>query len=397
MSAIDAPNLANPAEKTNPPAVDVPAANVRTLQRVAPHVVNVNARLSDSLPGFDAHNLPLVDFLALVSRLSTIPITIDADALAAMGQSPNVPVQVHLEKTNVADLLESALEPLRLGYQVREGQVIVGSPPAEKLRQVKYAVGDLIGDDPQALQQLAKLVQRMIAPGSWQSSGGRATMNAKGESARGRARRAVPRRNSYVLRKTAHRSRPAAKEPPRSGAVCADFAKPARTNAVAAASDRELLHVPCPFPRWRSGWAARPGPRCWWITRRSVRQEMTAESECSIVAMKKPLSGVLDELLKPLDLTWRVIDDHTLFVTTPQEAAARMDVEFYPVRELAADAAGHAFIGEIAGQVAPQLWGNLPEQGAMYFDAPGRTLVVRAPQRVQWQVETILTARRSQK
>ena len=394
--AIDAPNLANTAEKTNPPAVDIPAANVRTLQRVAPHLVNVNARLSDALPGFDAHNLPLVDFLALVSRLSTVPITIDADALAAMGQSPNVPVQVHLEKTNVADLLESALEPLRLGYQVREGQLIVGSPPAEKLRQVKYAVGDLIGDDPQALQQLAKLVQRMIAPGSWQSSGGRATMNAKGGALV--VEQDEPSHGEILT--FCEKLRIARGLPQKSRLDPARFALISRSQAhkrCYSGQSPRTFTCPCHFPRWRSGWVARPEPRCWWITRRWRAQEMTTESECSIVVTKKPLSVVLDELLPPLDLTWRVIDDHTLFITTPQEAAARMDVEFYPVRELAADAAGHAFIGEIAGQVAPQLWGNLPEQGVMYFDAPGRTLVVRAPQRVQWQVETILTARRPQK
>ncbi|HMC09764.1 MAG TPA: hypothetical protein VKH44_00680, partial [Pirellulaceae bacterium] len=396
MPAIDAPNLANTAEKSNPPAVDAPAANVRTLQRVAPHLVNVNARLSDSLPGFDAHNLPLIDFLALVSRLSTIPITIDADALAAMGQSPNVPVQVHLEKTNVADLLESALEPLRLGYQVREGQVIVGSPPTEKLRQVKYAVGDLIGDDPQALQQLAKLVQRMIVPGSWQSSGGRATMNAKGGALV--VEQDEPA-NGEILT-FCEKLRIARGLPQKSRLDPARFALVSRNQRAQTLLQRPVtsnFYTPVPFSTVAK-WLSRTTGAMLLVDHAALaRQEMTAESECSIVAMKKPLSGVLDELLKPLDLTWRVIDDHTLFVTTLQEAAARMDVEFYPVRELASDAAGHALIGEIAGQVAPQLWGNLPEQGAMYFDAPGRTLVVRAPQRVQWQVETILTARRSQK
>ena len=105
---------------------------------------------------------------------------------------------------------------------------------------------------------------------------------------------------------------------------------------------------------------------------------MTADSECSIVAVNKPLAGMLDELLQPLDLTWRAIDDRTLDISTPQDAAAQMDVEFYPARSPDADMAGHAIIAEIAAKVAPQLWGNRPEQGAMYFDTPGRTLVVRA-------------------
>ena len=178
--AIDLSAVAKTPEKSDPPAADAAAAvNLRTLQRVQPRIVNVNARLSDAVTGFESHGLPLADFLALVSRLSSISITIDADALAALGQSPLVPVQVRLDKTNVADLLDAALEPLRLGYEVRDGQLIVGYPSPEKLRQVKYAVPDLVGDDAQAFQQLATVVERMIAPTSWQSCGGRGTMNAK--------------------------------------------------------------------------------------------------------------------------------------------------------------------------------------------------------------------------
>jgi hypothetical protein len=396
--AIDMSAVAKVPEKTEPPAADAAAAaNLRTLQRVQPRIVNVNARLSDAVTGFESHGMPLADFLALVSRMSSISITIDADALAALGQSPLAPVQVRLDKTNVADLLDTALEPLRLGYEVRDGQLIVGYPPPEKLRQVKYAVPDLVGDDAQALQQLATVVERMIAPASWQSSGGRGMMNAKSgalviaqsEPAHGeiltfceklRAARGLPLKSHFDPARFALATRTDRAQPLLERTITANFYTPTPLAAV-------------------TKWLQRSTGATILVDHAALaRQETTADSECSVVAVKKPLSGLLDDLLTPVDLAWRVIDERTVVITTVQDAAEHMELEFYPARDLAADAAaGQSMISQIAATVSPQLWGPGPEKAAMFFDAPGRTLIVRAPQRVQLQVETLLTTRRSQK
>src|SRR5262249_21163773 len=66
----------------------------RTLQRVPPRMVNVAARLATPIRGVEVRSHPLADFLALASDLSTIPITLDVDALLEMGQSPSTPVSV---------------------------------------------------------------------------------------------------------------------------------------------------------------------------------------------------------------------------------------------------------------------------------------------------------------
>ena len=58
------------------------------------------------------------------------------------------------------------------------GQVIVTSPAEyrETLRRVRYTVADLTGEDKAAVAQLAALVRRLVAPESWQSAGGRGTI-----------------------------------------------------------------------------------------------------------------------------------------------------------------------------------------------------------------------------
>ncbi len=76
----------------------------------------------------------------------------------------------------------------------------------------------------------------------------------------------------------------------------------------------------------------------------------------------------------------------------------RMDVEFYPVRDLAIDnAAGYSLVQRISSKVQPDTWGEDPAKGAIYFDIPGRTLIVRAPQNVQGAVEDILASLRKRK
>ena len=168
-----------PAVPSSTPARSGAAASrpARTLQRVPPRVVNVATRMAMPIRGFEVRGQGLADFVALVSDASTIPITLDADALLAFGQSPSARVSVKLTDTTVSDLLDAALEPLHLGYQVRDGQLIVGYPPQEKSRQVRYAVSDLAADDA-ALGELAALVRRMIAPESWQQSGGKGSIVA---------------------------------------------------------------------------------------------------------------------------------------------------------------------------------------------------------------------------
>ncbi len=158
-----------------PPEPTAPAAALptKTLQRVAPRPVNVDAHLADTLSGIEVRQMPLWAYFDLVSELSSIPITLDAEAVTELGQSASVPVRVKLGETTVAGALDAVLEPLHLGYQVHDGQLVVGYSPQENMRQVRYAVGDLTDSDDQALAELAALVRRMVAPESWQQAGGK--------------------------------------------------------------------------------------------------------------------------------------------------------------------------------------------------------------------------------
>jgi hypothetical protein len=122
-------------------------------------------------------------------------------------------------------------------------------------------------------------------------------------------------------------------------------------------------------------------------------QGISAESECTAAVVDQPLAELIEKLAASLDLTWRAIDERTIEITSKPAAAARMDVEFYPVARMASDAgAAQSLIRNIQAKVAPQLWGDKPQQGTIVFDSASKALLVRAPQRVQAEVEALLNS-----
>ncbi len=179
-------NSDSAASNTDRPKADRPLAvangTLRSLQRVPPRQVNTEARLADPLAALDVQNMPLWHYLDMLAELSTVPITLDAEALEDLGQSPAAPVEVKLEKTTIGSALTAALEPVKLGYQIRDGQLVVGYPAPDKMRQVRYALGDLTESNGQGLSQLAALVEQMVAPASWQTAGGKATLTTDGDA-----------------------------------------------------------------------------------------------------------------------------------------------------------------------------------------------------------------------
>ncbi|HEY2761468.1 MAG TPA: hypothetical protein VGI75_12015, partial [Pirellulales bacterium] len=323
-----------------------------------------------------------------------IPITIDADALLNLGQSAAVPVTVRLSDTTVAEALKSALDPLKLGYQVRDGQLIIGYPQQDGLRQVRYAVTDL-ASDAAALQELAALVRRMVAPSSWQQSGGKGTIVAangallvnQDESAHAailnfceklRTARGLPLKSHLDPARFTLLTREDRAHALLSQTMSANFATPQPISTVA----------------W---WLHQKLGASFVVDRQSLAaDEISDESDCVGMVIAKPLSTLLDDLTGSAGLTWRAIDEKTVEITTAASATQQMDVEFYPVAGLAADdQSSNKLIAEIETKLAAKAWGNAADQAVIRYDMPSNMLIVRAPQRLEAHIEAYLAEQRS--
>ena len=140
--------------------------------------MDVTARLAGPLRGLEVTDMPLVKAVDLLAAISTTPITLDADAMLQLGVTPGDPISLRLDSTTVGDALQAAAAEHGLAAIVDGGQVIVTSPAdyRETLRKVRYTVADLTGEDKASVAELAALVRLLVAPESWQSGGGRGTI-----------------------------------------------------------------------------------------------------------------------------------------------------------------------------------------------------------------------------
>jgi hypothetical protein len=394
MSAANSTNTTPaqaPAVVANQPA-DRPAP--RSLQRVAPRLRNVKARLAETIPGLTVKNISLADFLSLISELSTIPIAVDADALLEMGRTSNVAVQLNSETSSYAELIEAAIEPLKLSTQASAGQLIVGYPQEQNLRTANYTVTDLVGNDPEALTELAALVQELVAPQTWKPAGGTGALSLASGAFKAEQTDSV--HNQLIV--FCEKLRIARGLPQKSKFDPSRFLLATRTEKAQALLNRPVtINFGAPDQlAVVAKWLQQATGATILIDHAALAQDETSDqSECTVVAVKKPFAAVLDDLLNPAELTWRAIDDRTIEITTRRAAASRFEIEFHPTREVAANAGGAEMLAaQIKSQIEPTLWTSQSTQAVIHFDAPSRTFIVRAPQKVQVQIERFLAAPR---
>ena len=195
-------------------------------KKLPPAAVDVAARMADALPGIELTDLPLARAVDLLAAVSTLPITLDPDAMRQLGVSPRDPISLRLDSTTIGQALQAVAAKRGLAVTVDNGQVILTLPAEERetLRTVPYTVSDLTGDDKAAVAEFAALVRRFVAPESWREAGGRGTVEPKERSADGDAN---PRRSlagAGVLRKASQRQEQAAAQPRSARAVHADDA-----------------------------------------------------------------------------------------------------------------------------------------------------------------------------
>jgi hypothetical protein len=350
----------------------------------------VAERLNDRIVAIDCKDILLKDFLDLMTGLSTIPISLDPDALALVRVSPRTPVTVQQKDATVTQVLAAALSPLRLATVTVGSQLVVTRPPASdgELRTLAHPVDDLVGTDPAELTRLAELIVQGHEPLSWEASGGKGVLREEMPNLviqhedtlifralvfcdRLRVARKLPPRSNFdpALFSLEPRLSRAAK--PLSKPVTLNFLQPAAfTQIVDELSDVAGLNILIDWPALAElGWSP--------------------DAETTLTANNEPVADVLGKLLRPMDLAYRVIDGVTIQVTTPTALATRLDVEFYAVGDLLSGEDGpEEFLTRVRSELGePELAGAV-----LRLDSASKHLIAALPQPQQRKLADLLKA-----
>ncbi|MFO0869406.1 MAG: hypothetical protein U0935_10790 [Pirellulales bacterium] len=394
------PSATTPPAEAEEPASTLPgeggSAGPAEPEIVRPRMreIDLPARLADPLGKLKIKDMPLTDLLQLMSDLSTIPFSLDTDALRSRWIPVTAPVSVDLEQTTVRGALVQALEPWKLGLLVSDGQVRITHAGAAEMRRRTHDVSDLAARDPQQLEMLSQWIQDWIEPESWQEAGGQGKLQIERFSLVVDHRDAVHFQLLYLCDKL----RAARQLPPRgkySPGLLAPASLPGRARAA--------LETPIRLNFNRSTRLTQILARLGQVAGVTIVVDWQAVHEAgwNPAAMAKlsvdgvPLAETLTRLLGPRDLTFRTLDDQTVEVTTPAAVERHLEWEAYPLADLVANGQDpQPLLEQLQDAIGANHFRALGGLGSLRFDPVSRCLLVALPEPQQRRVFSWLAQRR---
>ena len=269
------------------------------------------------------------------------------------------PISLEIGRATVGKALEEITAGRNMAAVVTGGQVVLTSTAEhrERLRLIRYAVADLTGGDARAAAGLAALVQEFVVPESWQSNGGRGTVEAAPDALRItqtgqvhyqaivfceklRVARGLPTKSRFDPKKFILTTRTA-----RAKEVLSHIIGVHANTPTSLASILEQFKQP-------------PGTEIL-IDRPALAAEGLSENVAGKFKVESlPQGEALRQLLEPIGLAWRAVDATTLQITTQKALAARREVEFYRVGSLLAGKPPTALIEQIKTALPGVAWGE---------------------------------------
>lgn len=353
--------------------------------------VDVHARLADPIGRFRCDRLPLFKFSALISQLSTLTITLDADSLADAAVSLDAPISVDFRDGNIANLLTNALDEHKLAYEIAGDQLVIGNcrPDQEELTQKRHDIRTLVQSGCTAAD-LDRLVQIVVFPGTWEAAGGAGKVSAASDALTITHLPVVHRRVADLLERLQLARSSSTRD--------SDLRLKTRLSKVDGKLSRRFLttfHRPTSIIQIFKHLETRGTATILVDWRSLLEAGVPPTAETTLSLDNQPLSVALGELLSPLGLGYRIVGDGKLEVLSLADLRSRQDVEFYPVSDLAENAAeGTELLGRIRAELL--LPAKAPDAaGVLLFDVPSRSLIARQPFDVHARLAALLAAWRA--
>jgi hypothetical protein len=354
---------------------------------------NAAEQLALQVDSLRLSDVPLARFVDVLSRMAGVPIALDGQSLELAGVSPRQPISVSVENIAIEKILQDALSKRRLTLLAHEGTMRITLRNAQQRRTIDYQLSDLCPGGDAA--PLAELIERFVAPTSWQPAGGKGTIAMDGTTLH--IEQAQSAHHEILIfcerlrlaRGLALRSRyPAA----RLSIVPPQTALAGKLHARTTFTFLPWTPLGDIFRHWEetSGftilvdWAA------------LANQELAPWSPAACSVVHRTWNEALDHVLAPLELAWWAVDPETLQITTREALDHIQRIEFHFVpQSLQEQFASKDALIEALQNEAPQAddsGGTHSVSLHMEFDEPsGRLLVRGSPLAQQYLIGRLTT------
>jgi hypothetical protein len=375
-------------EPSRESATDVslpPPDRERTLQvRLGPmpNVVRITSaeRLALRVDSLNLSDVPLVRFVDILSDMAGVAVTIDPVVLELAGVSPLAAVSVQANDTTIERLLGDALSPHGLVLVEREGAPVIALNGGEHWRSVEHEVKDLVrGAD---AKEIANLIKRFVAPGTWQQPGSKEIVAVDGTKLRIKQAESVHREivvfceRLRLARGLAFRSRY-----PSEGISIVSAWDATRTKLAKRTTFTFLPWTP--LADVLRHWSDSSGLTILGDWSALAEAGLAPSSPISCSAIDRSWVKALDGILKPLGLAWWPVDGETIQITRPDQLDEILRVEFYEVPQSLRDqfAGDEALLESLGDDLRERTDAAQLASKAISWklDAPSGRLIVLAP------------------
>jgi hypothetical protein len=375
-----------------PPMADIEPTEAGPA-RPARRVVNTAERLADTIEEIKFDDTPLNDFLRFVADFSTIPITLDADALQWLDATPHTPVSAHQKSATVQDLVQSVVESVGLTTQVVDDQLLV-TLPEHGIHEVLYAIKDLTESNAER-QALARLLADLVARDSWQSTAGLGSIVVSDEGLTIRQSTANHRQVLRFLEKL----RIARGLSPVSSFAATNFDLASRFARVRTQLEKEIsINFFHPTRLDQVTEILSKISKCRiLIDWHSLHQEgWNSDTMVTMTVSDTPLDKALNELLEPMGLGYRCVDTDLLQITSSERLKRESQLEIYPVGDLIARrVTAVEIMAAVREAVGAELFSERGGPGSLAFDQRSGALLATFPQESQIVLEQALAELRA--
>lgn len=359
----------------------------------------------------DFEEKALDEVIAQLSKQHQIPIKFDEKALTDAAIATDTPITRHLADVSLKSALRHLLRPLQLTYVV-ENEVLLVTTQQEadqKLVVRVYPVADLCtpwGQKPTLDEQnldydmLNDLIQTIVAPTTWDTVGGPASLYSFHGSLIFSQTAEVHEQIADFL--TALRKARTSQEMQPGGAPIPVGDDPKRKAIKKALSRTTRLSLEqAPLDKVIEELEKAAGIQIELDDKALTDAAIASDTPITFNAQNTSLASILDLVLHPLQLTY-LIRDEVLLITTQQEADQRLLIRIYPVADLVAGSNQHTVqnrfedvIHSIENTVAATTWDNVGGPGAIELYEGGLALAVSQTQEGHEAVEKLLATVRS--
>jgi DNA-directed RNA polymerase subunit RPC12/RpoP len=381
-SSSDTGSSSSPASLPAAPAEVSPA--VASRPRPEPRKIDLPARLADRFLEIEFTGQPLGEVVQLLSDYSTIPITIEPEALIWAKGSIASQIKGKLTDVTVEEVLTEILKPMKLEPVKLEDQLVITRSSA--LRKIPLVVEDLTGGDVAKQKELIELIETLAAPGTWKSAGGEGTLTPQGKDL-------VVENNELAYGEAlqlCERLRVARGGRTKSAFPTELFAiEPRTVRAYKKLSVPLTLNFgqPMPLVKILNRLGEETGTRILVDWRAAGAIGWPPDADATVTLEKTPLAEALVKLLQPMDLTYRVVDGVTLQVTTPAALESHAELEVYAIGDLAP--------GDDPGPLLDRFAASLGERATLRYDAPSKSLLALLSQPQHAQLLKLLASERA--